>query len=63
MENYEVAYNKNVNKGSAKAIITGIGNGYGGTKTVRFRIVQHDLHWEWKEDIAEKISNFFHNFF
>lgn len=60
---YDVEYQKNVDKGTAKVIITGIGNEYGGSKTVTFKITQHKLKWEWKDDITSAVSNFFKNLF
>ncbi|MCR5389657.1 MAG: leucine-rich repeat protein, partial [Lachnospiraceae bacterium] len=46
---------KNVNKGSGKAVIRGIGE-YGGTKTVKFKIVAADI------SIAEMIKNAYNKF-
>ena len=40
---YKVTYTNNVKVGTAKATITGIGNGYGGTKTVTFKIKPQKL--------------------
>ena len=42
---YEVEYTNNINKGKATITVTGIGNGYGGSKSVKFTIVPKDMHW------------------
>ncbi|MBD5513937.1 MAG: hypothetical protein HDR06_04590 [Lachnospiraceae bacterium] len=44
-ENYKVEYSSNINKGKATITVTGIGNGYGGSKSVKFTIVPKDMHW------------------
>ncbi|MBQ7973157.1 MAG: hypothetical protein IJ291_06860 [Lachnospiraceae bacterium] len=41
--NYEIAYANNVNKGTAKAVITATGEGYVGSKTANFKIVNKNL--------------------
>ncbi|MCR5448314.1 MAG: leucine-rich repeat protein [Solobacterium sp.] len=49
-ENFEVvpgSYVKNINKGTAKVTFRGI-NGYGGTKTVSFKIGQRSIQEYWK---------------
>ena len=58
---YEVTYTNNVNKGKATATVTGIGNGYGGSKSVKFSIVSADM--KWAEEIMNKLSSFFSNLF
>lgn len=58
---YEVSYSNNVNKGKATATVTGIGNGYGGSKSVKFSIVSADM--KWADEIMNKISSFFSNLF
>ncbi len=40
-------YDNNTNKGTAKLYITGIG-GFGGTKTVRFKIQTRPFQWWWQ---------------
>lgn len=40
---YRLDYSNNIKKGTAKVIVTGIGNGYGGTKTVSFKIKAADV--------------------
>ena len=42
---YEVTYSNNINKGKATATVTAIGNGYGGSKSVKFTIVAADMNW------------------
>ena len=44
-QDYTVTYEKNINKGTANVIITGIGNGYGGTKKVTFKILPAQMKW------------------
>ncbi|MDO4193970.1 MAG: hypothetical protein Q4D24_11750 [Erysipelotrichaceae bacterium] len=49
-EHFEVvpgSYVKNINKGTAKVTFKGI-NGYGGTKTVSFKIGQRNIQEYWK---------------
>ena len=58
---YEVTYTNNVNKGKATATVTGIGNGFGGSKSVKFSIVSADM--KWAEEIMNKLSSFFSNLF
>lgn len=58
---YSVTYSNNVKKGTAKAVITGIGNGYGGTKTVIFKITAASL--SWTENAAANIRQFFSELF
>ena len=58
---YEVSYNKNVTKGTAKVTITGVGGGYGGTKTVTFKINAEDMNWA--EEAMKGIASFFANLF
>lgn len=58
---YSVTYSNNVKKGTAKAVITGIGNGYGGTKTVTFKITAASLGWT--ENAAANIRQFFSELF
>lgn len=60
-EDYEVEYINNKNKGKATITVTGIGNGYGGTKSVKFSIVSKDM--KWYTEAAEKIATFFSNLF
>jgi hypothetical protein len=48
-EDFEVvpgSYVKNINKGTAKVAFRGI-NGYGGTKTVSFKIGQRSISDHW----------------
>lgn len=48
-DDYEiVSYSNNINKGTAKMTIRGIGN-YGGIKTVTFKIQGKGLFWWWRE--------------
>ncbi len=59
-EHFEVvpgSYVKNINKGTAKVTFRGI-NGYGGTKTVTFKIVQRSIYDYW-----QGVKNFFGNLF
>ncbi len=42
---YKLTYSKNIKKGTAKVTITGIGNGYGGSKTVKFKIEAAKMTW------------------
>ncbi|MCR5448620.1 MAG: leucine-rich repeat domain-containing protein [Solobacterium sp.] len=57
-ENYEiVSYTNNVNKGTAKATLKGIGE-YGGTKTVSFKIGQRSIVDYW-----QGVKNFFSKLF
>lgn len=42
---YEVTYSNNINRGKATATVTAIGNGYGGSKSVKFTIVAADMNW------------------
>ena len=58
---YKVDYSNNVNKGKATATVTGIGNGYGGSKSVKFSIVSKEM--KWYTEAAEKIATFFSNLF
>lgn len=44
-EDYEVKYANHKNRGKATITVTGIGNGYGGTKSVKFTIVAKDMKW------------------
>lgn len=60
-EDYSIQYVNNTRKGTAKVIITGIGNGYGGTKTVSFKIKAADI--SWAEEVVQRISSFFSNLF
>lgn len=47
-KHYEITgdYTDNINKGTAKVTIKGIGN-YGGTKTVTFKITSRPMAWWW----------------
>ena len=57
---YEVDYTNNIQKGTAKIMITGTGNGYGGTKTVTFKIKNKTMFFkEWGQSIANFFSNLF----
>lgn len=58
---YSVTYSNNIKKGTAKAVITGIGNGYGGSKTVTFKITAASL--SWAENAAANIIQFFSDLF
>lgn len=58
---YEVTYSNNIKKGTAKVTVTGIGNGYGGTKNVTFKITAADMNWAQKA--AQSIRDFFSNLF
>lgn len=42
---YTVTYSNNIRKGKATAVVTGIGNGYGGDKSIKFKIVSADMKW------------------
>ncbi len=68
-EDYTVEYVNNVKKGTAKVIITGCGNGYGGTKTAKFKIKAKEIVWannpvvstglaKALSDIINKTANF-----
>ena len=52
----EGSYQKNVNKGTAKVTIKGIGN-YAGEKTVSFKIVQRKVEENWWEDMMNLLFN------
>ena len=57
---YEVDYTNNIQKGTAKIMITGTGSGYGGTKTVTFKIMNKTMFFkEWGQSIANFFSNLF----
>lgn len=58
---YELIFSNNINKGTAKVTIKGIGNGYGGTKTVSFKITAAQMNWA--EEAMQGIRNFFSNLF
>lgn len=58
---YELTYSNNIKKGTAKVTVTGIGNGYGGTKNVTFKITAADMNWAQKA--AQSIADFFSNLF
>lgn len=53
---YTVSYTNNIKKGTAKAIITGCGNGYGGTKTVTFKIVAMGMKFNF-DAMTDAITN------
>ncbi|MCR4651505.1 MAG: glycoside hydrolase family 16 protein [Lachnospiraceae bacterium] len=49
---YTVSYGTNVNKGNGTVIITGAGNGYGGSKTVKFKIGTKNLNFaDWFKNL------------
>ncbi len=50
---YKVEYQNNVNAGTAKAVVTGIGK-YTGTVTKEFRIVTKTLSYTFAEDIPDQ---------
>lgn len=53
-------YEKNVNKGIAKVTLRGNNDlGYGGAKTVTFRISQKDLNKNWRESLEAAINKLF----
>lgn len=56
---YELHYSNNIRKGTAKVTITGIGNSYGGTKNVTFKITAANM--SWAEKAAQSIMDFFSN--
>lgn len=59
---YEIVkngYSNNIHKGTAKMIIRGI-NGYGGIKTVSFKIKAQDLHLDWYENLYKKTMSWFY---
>ena len=59
---YEIVkngYSNNIHKGTAKMIISGI-NGYGGIKTVSFKIKAQDLHLDWYENLYKKTMSWFY---
>ena len=59
---YEIVKNgyfNNIYKGTAKMTIRGI-NGYGGIKTVSFKIKAQDLHLDWYDDLYNKTMSWFH---
>ena len=59
---YEVAaYTNNINKGTATAVIRGIGN-YSGTKTVKFKITQKSMVIRSNTNAAANFSSFVENF-
>ena len=60
-EDYTVDYTNNINKGKATITVTGVGNGYGGSKSVKFTIVSTDM--KWYEKATETIASFFSNLF
>ncbi len=62
---YRVNYSNNIKKGTAKVTITGIGNGYGGVKTVTFKIGTRnmDIEGNWAQKAAKGIADFFRNLF
>ena len=48
---YEIdtlSYENNLQKGTAKVIIKGLGN-YGGQKTVKFKIAAKKMLWFWRK--------------
>ncbi|MBD5484705.1 MAG: hypothetical protein HDR18_04150 [Lachnospiraceae bacterium] len=58
-EYYTVDYSNNLNKGKATITVTGIGNGYGGSKSVKFTIVPKDM--KWAEEAVKKAAEFLSN--
>ena len=58
-EYYKVEYSNNTNKGKATITVTGIGNGYGGSKSVKFTIVPKDM--KWAEEAVKKAAEFLSN--
>ncbi len=58
---YKVTYSNNIKKGTAKVTVTGIGNGYGGTKKASFKIQSADMHFT--NNVLQKLSNFFSTLF
>lgn len=58
-EDYTVTYTNNKKKGTAKAVITGCGNGYGGTKTVSFKIKADPINDMKIVETIKKLLEFF----
>ena len=58
-EYYKVEYSNNINKGKATVTVTGIGGGYGGSKSVKFTIVPKDM--KWAEQAVKKAAEFLSN--
>lgn len=58
-KDYKVEYANNKKKGKAAISVTGIGNGYGGTKKVKFTIVSKEM--KWYTEAVETIADFFSN--
>ena len=58
-KDYEVRYEKNIQKGTAKVYVTGIGNGYGGTKQTSFKILPAQM--KWYQSVATQMLEFFSN--
>lgn len=55
----EAGYSKNVNKGTAKLMIHGIGE-YGGTKTGTFKIIAQEMEWaDWVKNTISRFSELF----
>ncbi|HAE16835.1 MAG TPA: hypothetical protein DCG51_09845 [Erysipelotrichaceae bacterium] len=50
-----VSYTNNIKKGTASAVLQGIGQ-YGGTKTVKFKIVQKEAEYYWQKDGTIRLS-------
>lgn len=51
---YELSYENNINVGTAKVTIRGIGN-YTGTRTLEFNIVQKDINLVTIQDIGDQV--------
>ena len=51
---YELSYENNINVGTAKIIIRGIGN-YTGSKTLEFNIIQKDINLTTVQDIVNQV--------
>lgn len=50
-DQYEIledSYKNNINKGTASVQIKGVGNLYGGTATVKFKIGTKGIRWFWR---------------
>ncbi len=59
----KTGYSKNINKGTAKMTIRGI-HDYGGTKTVSFKIVAHDINSvAWYDSLYSRTMSWFHEAF
>lgn len=56
----KAGYSKNINKGSGRLTLRGIGR-YGGTKTASFKINSHDFNnMKWYENLYSRAMSWFH---